>query len=87
MVVTLLESGVITNEEWATALSAAIDRAQAAGDPDHGDTYYEHWLSALEALSADKKLVESMELDERKQAWAEAYRTTPHGKPVELKNS
>jgi hypothetical protein len=26
-------------------------------------------------------------MQERKEAWAEAYRHTPHGKPVELGNS
>ncbi len=31
-----------------------------------------------------KELADAHALSERKEAWAEAYRHTPHGKPVEL---
>lgn len=36
------------------ALGAAIKKAQAAGDPDRGETYHPHVLNALEQLLADK---------------------------------
>jgi nitrile hydratase accessory protein len=52
MVVLLHERGLFSWPEWAEALSREIGRAQAAGDPDLGDTYYQHWLNALEALTA-----------------------------------
>jgi len=80
----LQEAGVITAGEWSEALSAAIKRAQAAGDPDKGDTYYLHVLDALETLMREKDLVAAGELSERKAAWEDAYRSTPHGQPVEL---
>ena len=35
-------------------LGAEIKRAQEAGDPDTGETYYRHWLAALERLVAEK---------------------------------
>jgi len=57
MTLALYERGVFTWKEWAHALSVAIRDAQAAGDPDHGDTYYTHWLSALERLTAQKGCV------------------------------
>ncbi|HYB54701.1 MAG TPA: nitrile hydratase accessory protein, partial [Alphaproteobacteria bacterium] len=47
--------------------------------------YYRHWLAALERLAAEKGLADRASLLARKEAWAEAYRLTPHGKPVELK--
>jgi nitrile hydratase accessory protein len=50
MVLALHERGLFTWAQWAEALSRQIARAQAAGDPDHGDTYYQHWLLALESL-------------------------------------
>jgi nitrile hydratase accessory protein len=50
----LHERGVFTWPEWAQALAGAIRRAQAAGDPDLGDTYYRHWLDALEAWSSPR---------------------------------
>jgi nitrile hydratase accessory protein len=50
MTVALHERGVFTWPQWAEALSREINRAHAAGDADLGDTYYQHWLRALESL-------------------------------------
>ena len=54
MAVALHERGLFTWTEWAAALADEIKRAQAAGDPDTGETYYRHWLATLERLVADK---------------------------------
>ena len=54
MTLALHERGVFTWPEWAAALAAEIKRAQAAGDPDTGETYYSHWLNTLEKLVAEK---------------------------------
>ena len=85
MAVRLHEAGHFTWTEWAAALAEQIRQAQAAGDPDLGDTYYVHWLAALERLVAAKGLVSAEELAQRKEAWAEAARVTPHGEPIELR--
>ena len=53
---------------------------------DRGDSYYQHWLAALEDLAIDKGLSEAGELAQRVQSWREAYLATPHGQPVELAN-
>jgi nitrile hydratase accessory protein len=50
MTLALHERGVFTWPQWAEALSQQIDRAHASGDADLGDTYYQHWLRALESL-------------------------------------
>ena len=84
MAVRLYEVGVFEWVEWTAALSSEIERAQAAGNPDLGDTYYLHWLNALERLAAEKNLVEVSELTMRKEAWRDAYLATPHGQPIEL---
>ena len=84
MAVRLYEVGVFEWAEWTAALSSEIERAQAAGNPDLGDTYYLHWLNALERLAAEKNLVEVSELTMRKEAWRDAYLATPHGQPIEL---
>ena len=83
--VALQESGAFSAEEWAAALGAAIRAAQAAGDADDGTTYYAHVLAAVERLVREKGLAGAAELAAMKQAWAEAYATTPHGRPVVLK--
>ncbi len=59
-------------------------RPRARGDPDRGDTYYRHWLAALERLAAEKGLVRGGELGARKAAWKRAFLDTPHGQPVTL---
>lgn len=78
-------AGHFTWDEWATALSQQIRAAQAAGDPDLGNTYYRHWLAALESLVTTRALATPEALDLRVQDWVRAYRNTPHGQPVELK--
>ena len=87
MAVRLHEAGHFTWPEWAERLAGEIKRAQAAGDPDRGDTYYHHWLRALEGLVAEKGLVGVQELRQRKADWEAAARSTPHGKPIELRRS
>ncbi len=84
MTFALHERGVFTWSEWAAALSEAIRDAQAAGDPDCGDTYYAHWLSALERIVADKGCAIAEGLAQRRIEWDEAARRTPHGQPIQL---
>jgi nitrile hydratase accessory protein len=84
MTLKLYDAGLFTWHEWADYLATAIQHAQAAGDPDLGDTYYLHWLTALERLVTDKGVIDRAELTHRKQEWAEAASATPHGKPIEL---
>lgn len=81
----LQAAGAFSASEWAEALGHAIRAAQAAGDPDDGTTYYAHVLVALEALVRAKGLASAADLAAMKAAWERAYRTTPHGQPVELK--
>ena len=54
MTLALHARGLFTWSEWAAALAAEIKRAQTAGDPDTGETYYSHWLAALEKIVAEK---------------------------------
>ena len=80
----LIQAGRLSTAEWAAGLGSAIARAQAAGDPDDGSTYYAHVLDALENLALEKALTTRDALAARKEDWRAAYATTPHGKPVEL---
>lgn len=84
LTLSLQEAGLIDTAEWTDALAAAITKAQEAGDPDLGDSYYEHWLSALEALVQIKSLSTSEELNDRVEAWRRAYLATPHGQSILL---
>ena len=62
----LHEQGVFTWDEWAHQLNRAIAAARAGGDPDLGNTYYHHWLAALENIVAAKNLVSTDALAQRK---------------------
>src|SRR5215813_1747101 len=84
MTLALHQGGLFTWSEWAAALAAQIRKAQAAGDADLGDTYYRHWLLALEALVAAKGASSPEELSRYRRAWAQAADRTPHGQPIDL---
>lgn len=84
LAVKLSEQGHFTWKEWAVALAEELKSAADQGTPDDGSRYYEHWLAALERLVTAKRLSDPAAMLARKEAWADAYRHTPHGKPVEL---
>lgn len=85
LAVKLSEAGYFTWKEWAAALAAELKAAADRGEPDDGSRYYEYWLVTLERLVTARGLTDVAALAERKEAWADAYRHTPHGKPVELR--
>jgi nitrile hydratase accessory protein len=80
----LYDKGLFGWPEWAAALAQEIKRAQSAGDPDRGDTYYRHWLNALEGLVAAKVIAAGAMLARYRDAWAHAAERTPHGAPIVL---
>lgn len=84
LAVKLSDLGYFTWKEWAAALADELKSAAERGEPDDGSRYYQHWLAALERLVTAKGLTSASAMLERKEAWAHAYRHTPHGKPVEL---
>jgi nitrile hydratase accessory protein len=84
LAVQLSAAGHFTWTEWTTALGEQLQAVVDRGAPDDGARYFEHWLAALEQLVTEKQLTDRTTLRERKDAWADAYRHTPHGHPVEL---
>jgi nitrile hydratase accessory protein len=87
LAVRLSVQGYFTWKEWAASLADELKAAADRGEPDDGSRYYEHWLAALERLVTSKNLLSPAEMYVRKEAWADAYRHTPHGKPVELRKT
>ena len=84
MTLALYERGLFTWAEWAATLAEEIKKAQAAGDPDTGETYYQHWLNALERMVAKKGVTDDATLKRYHDAWDRACDRTPHGQPIEL---
>ena len=87
MTLALYDRGLFTWPEWAAALADEIKRAQTAGDPDTGETYYSHWLAALEKMVAEKGVATTQTLHRTRDAWDHACDRTPHGQPIELRPS
>ena len=87
LAVRLSAQGYFTWKEWAAALAEELKAAADRGEADDGSHYYEHWLAALERLVTSKRLADDTELLTRKEEWADAYRHTPHGKPVLLRKT
>jgi nitrile hydratase accessory protein len=85
MALALHERGLFTWPEWSATLGDVIRRAQAAGDPDTGETYYHHWLDTLERLVKEKGATDAKTLVRYRDAWDHAADRTPHGTPIELK--
>jgi nitrile hydratase accessory protein len=87
LAVKLSEQGHFTWKEWAATLADELKAAADRGEPDDGSRYYEHWLAALERLVTAHQLSTPGELQQRKDDWADAYRHTPHGRPVLLRKA
>jgi len=84
LAIRLSEAGFFTWPEWVRIFSREIKSAQERGDPDLGDTYYQHWLTSLESICAAKGLVDREDMRQRKASWRRAYLNTPHGQPIAL---
>lgn len=85
MALALHDAGLFAWTEWAATLGEEIKKAQGAGDPDTGDTYYRHWLATLERIVTEKGVTTPEALARYHDAWDHAADRTPHGAPIELR--
>lgn len=83
----LVKEGHLLPAEWMQRMAAAIAQAQAAGDPDCGDTYYLHWCAALESVCFDREWISPDLYQQQLALWAQAIANTPHGVPLALENA
>lgn len=83
----LIKSGFISQKEWVDIFSEEILKAQAMGDPDRGNTYYHHWMNALERIMIERKFVDAEMLNQQHELWDRAVRNTPHGVALAIENA
>jgi nitrile hydratase accessory protein len=86
MALALHQRGLFTWSEWTAVLGEEIKRAQAQGDPDTGQTYYRHWIAALERIVTAKGVTDSTALTRCRGAWQRAAERTRHGVPIVLRS-
>ncbi|MDH3218655.1 MAG: nitrile hydratase accessory protein [Gammaproteobacteria bacterium] len=82
---TLVQNGMFSAGEWSEALGAALQQAASASAVDNQETYYRCALDALETLVARHSEIDESAMSGKRKAWEEAYLSTPHGQPVNLK--
>ena len=87
MVIALHERGLFAWKEWAQTLGEVIAEAKRRGEPDTGEDYYRHWLTALERMVTRAGLLTAAGLAARREQWVCAARETPHGQPIVLRHS
>lgn len=80
----LSDNGHFSWVEWTATLGGHLQAAAECGGPDDGSNYYDVWLDALEDLLVEKKLLSVGDMSIMRDAWANAYLSTPHGSPVQL---
>lgn len=83
----LVKEDRLSCKQWMDLMAEAIQKAQAAGDPDEGDTYYHHWCTALEAFCFQMDWISPAAYEELVTLWALAIANTPHGVPLSLANA
>lgn len=84
LAVSLSRQGHFAWSEWTRLFGEERKASATRGDADNGTTYFRCWLTTLERIVVEKNLSDSGALAELKNAWADAYRRTPHGQPVTL---
>lgn len=84
LTVSLHEQGLFSWTNWGEYLSAEIKEAEIQGRTDTAAAYYSHWMTALEKILCNKKILHDHSLAIRKNDWMVAAANTPHGKPVIL---
>ena len=80
----MISKGIFSASEWAKTLSAALADKELNNQPDDMNSYYEAVLVALSNLLDKNGAISSNELSTRREAWKQAYLSTPHGEPVKL---
>ena len=82
---TLIANDVIKAAAWSDTLGEELRKAQARRASDNITSYYQAALRALEQLLGEYTDISADEVSDKRDAWEQAYLSTPHGQPVKLK--
>ena len=82
----LIKQGLFSATTWSATLGVVLSAADGHGEQDNLDTYYRSVILALEKLIAKHSDIDNDAMSAKRKEWEDAYRSTPHGHPVTLKN-
>ena len=80
----LSERNLFSWAQWRDALGEQINEVKLTRPIDGSNDYYIIWLQALIELISTKGITDAEAISDVQNNWADAYRNTPHGKPVKL---
>jgi hypothetical protein len=83
----LVKLNHVTPKEWMDLMGESIQEAQAFGDPDTGEIYYQHWCRSLEKFCFKSGLSDPLQHQELLKLWRAAIINTPHGVPLTIDNA
>ena len=85
--VQLSEKGNFSWTEFVTVFGEALKKESLhEKNLDGSNDYFSCWLNALEKILIEKNISNQNTLILLKEDWTQAYLSTPHGKPVHIKN-
>ncbi|MFT6023577.1 MAG: nitrile hydratase accessory protein [Ascidiaceihabitans sp.] len=84
LTVHLNESGHFAWPDWATRFGATLKRHGLSKELNGGDDYFTAWLETLETFLSETGNAPTDDVNNARDAWEQAYLTTPHGAPVSI---
>lgn len=85
--VQMSEKGNFSWTEFVKVFGEALKKERLpTKNLDGSNDYFYCWLNALEEILIEKKISNQNTLILLKEEWTQAYLSTPHGKPVNIKN-
>ena len=85
--VQLSEKGNFSWKEFVEVFGVTFKKQRSlSNNLDGSNDYFSCWLDALEEILIIKKISDQDALMSLKEDWTQAYLSTPHGKPVNIKN-
>jgi nitrile hydratase accessory protein len=83
----LVKLNHLSPKEWMDLMAESIKEAQNHGDPDTGDTYYNHWCRSIEKFCFLSGLSDPDQHRNNLDLWKKAINNTPHGVPLAIENA
>lgn len=83
----LVKLNHLSPKEWMDLMAESIKEAQNHGDPDTGDTYYNHWCRSIEKFCFLSGLSDPDQHRNKLDLWKKAINNTPHGVPLAIENA